>query len=179
MHAALRSHGIEVYVVSAAAEELVRMVLSDPRYGYHVKPENVIGVSMLLRDRAQGTVTTARKLITEGRYQPEAPLGHSSRRAVGAAALVRGQAGRHPHPTSTPGRSPCWWWGIRRTATGPYVLPRRRRGAGRAAPVRGPFGRPPGADGRLQAEHAAAQSEHGLPVTADRNWVLVTPDQIA
>lgn len=31
----------------------------------------------------------------------------------------------------------------------------------------------------LQAEHAAAQRQHGHPVTADRNWVIVvTPDDI-
>ena len=42
-------NGIEVYVVSAASEELVRMVASDPKYGYNVKPQNVIGVSLLLR----------------------------------------------------------------------------------------------------------------------------------
>jgi hypothetical protein len=49
------------------------MVLADPRYGYGVKPQNVIGVSLLLRDRRSGDVTTARKLISrEGRYDPAA-----------------------------------------------------------------------------------------------------------
>jgi hypothetical protein len=31
----------------------------------------------------------------------------------------------------------------------------------------------------MQTHHAASQLEHGHPVTADRNWVVVTPDQIA
>ncbi|HQX59775.1 MAG TPA: haloacid dehalogenase-like hydrolase, partial [Burkholderiaceae bacterium] len=31
---------------------------------------------------------------------------------------------------------------------------------------------------QLQADHAADQSTHGHPVTADRNWVIVTPDEI-
>ena len=44
----LMGHGIEVYVVSAALEELVRMVVSDPDYGIGVPPENVIGVNLLL-----------------------------------------------------------------------------------------------------------------------------------
>ena len=70
LYQALMAHGIEVYVVSAASEELVRMVLADPRYGYGVKPENVIGVSLLLKDRQTGHVTTARKLISDARYQP-------------------------------------------------------------------------------------------------------------
>jgi hypothetical protein len=28
------------------------------------------------------------------------------------------------------------------------------------------------------AKHAAAQAKEGLPVTADKNWVIVTPEQI-
>ena len=47
----LMENGIEVYVMTAASEELVRMVAADPKYGYNVKPENVIGVSTLLKDR--------------------------------------------------------------------------------------------------------------------------------
>jgi len=52
----LMENGIDVYVVSAASEELVRMVASDPQYGYNVKPQNVIGVSLLLKDRASGSL---------------------------------------------------------------------------------------------------------------------------
>jgi hypothetical protein len=64
----MRDQGIEVYVVTAALEELVRMVVSDPKYGINVKPENVIGVSCLLRDRSSGVVTTARKQIELGHF---------------------------------------------------------------------------------------------------------------
>jgi hypothetical protein len=35
-------------VVTAAAEELVRMVVSDPRYGLNIRPEHVIGARLLL-----------------------------------------------------------------------------------------------------------------------------------
>jgi hypothetical protein len=41
--------GVEVYVVTAALEELVRLVVSDPAYGLGIPPENVIGVNLLLR----------------------------------------------------------------------------------------------------------------------------------
>ena len=44
----LRSFNIEPWVVSASAEEVVRMVVSDPKYGLHIKPEHVIGVNLLL-----------------------------------------------------------------------------------------------------------------------------------
>lgn len=73
----LMENGIEVYVISAASEELVRMVASDPKYGYNVKPQNVIGVSLLLKDRASGQLTTARKQISAGHYDAKANEGLS------------------------------------------------------------------------------------------------------
>jgi hypothetical protein len=30
----------------------------------------------------------------------------------------------------------------------------------------------------MQVAHGASQAEHGLPVTAHDNWLVVTPDQI-
>jgi hypothetical protein len=30
----------------------------------------------------------------------------------------------------------------------------------------------------MQTDHAADQHAHGHPVTANRNWVIVTPEQI-
>jgi hypothetical protein len=30
----------------------------------------------------------------------------------------------------------------------------------------------------MLAQHAAAQAKEGLPVTADKNWLIVTPAQI-
>ncbi|MHA6803314.1 HAD family hydrolase [Salinifilum ghardaiensis] len=63
---ALRGEGVRVYVVSAAAEELVRMVASDPRYGLDVPPERVIGASMLLEDPQTERLGTARQRIAAG-----------------------------------------------------------------------------------------------------------------
>ncbi len=65
---ALQANGIEVYVMTAALEELVRMVVSDPKYGINVKPENVIGVSCLLKDRKTLDVTTARLQVKRGHF---------------------------------------------------------------------------------------------------------------
>jgi phosphoserine phosphatase len=64
----LRAHGVMVYVVSASAEELVRMVVSDPKYGFNVAPENVVGVTALLRNPDDGSVTNARRQIAQGHY---------------------------------------------------------------------------------------------------------------
>lgn len=62
----LMANGIEVYVITASHEELVRMVLADPKYGYNVKPENVIGITTLLKNGTQKT--TSRKQIQENNY---------------------------------------------------------------------------------------------------------------
>ena len=66
--ARLRRAGVRVYVVTAAAEELVRMVLSDPRYGLDIPAQDVIGVTMLLRDPGDGNVSTARSRIAAGHF---------------------------------------------------------------------------------------------------------------
>lgn len=43
---ALRDNGIEVYICSASSEDVVRVFASNPKYGYNVKPENVIGMRL-------------------------------------------------------------------------------------------------------------------------------------
>lgn len=70
LYNALRENGIKVYVISAAHEELVRMVLADPKYGYNIPPENVIGVNTLLKNPKTGELTTSRLAIKAGKYDP-------------------------------------------------------------------------------------------------------------
>lgn len=72
----LQENGIEVYVMTAANEELVRMVASDKKYGYNVKPENVIGVNVLLKNTQTGALDTSRLQIQRGNYQPQDNLNH-------------------------------------------------------------------------------------------------------
>ena len=67
----LQANGIEVYVITAALEELTRMIVSDPKYGLNVKPENVIGISCLLKNRKTQELTTARKQIANGHFWDE------------------------------------------------------------------------------------------------------------
>ncbi|TYC89164.1 HAD family hydrolase [Novosphingobium sp. BW1] len=64
----LRARGVHVYVVTAASEELARMVLSDPRYGLNIAPEDIVGVTMVLRDPRSGALTTARSQIAKGHF---------------------------------------------------------------------------------------------------------------
>jgi phosphoserine phosphatase len=74
LYNALMDNGIAVCVISAAHEELVRMVASDPKYGYNVHPHNVIGVSTILKNATSGALTNARKQIVEGTYNQTANL---------------------------------------------------------------------------------------------------------
>lgn len=179
LYQALMAHGIEVFVVSAAAEELVRMVLSDPKYGYGVKPQNVIGVSLLLRDRRTGDVTTARKLISEDRYDPAALLDHELTPTLWAPLPWYEGKQAAIHTYIHPWKRPVLVAGDTPVSDGPmfFRAPDVERGAMRLF-----VSRKPDYHDRIHAmqkHHALAQSDHGHPVTADRNWIIVTPDEIA
>lgn len=71
LYSKLRENGIEVYIMTAASEEIVRMIASDPKYGYNIKPENVIGVTTLLKDPKTGELTTSRMQIRKGTYDQQ------------------------------------------------------------------------------------------------------------
>lgn len=179
LYAALMANGIEVFVVSAASEELVRMLLCDPQYGYHVKPHNVIGVSLLLKDRASGALTTARKRIAEGRYAPAELLDHELTHTLwapmpwfeGKQAAIHTYIDAWKRPMLVAGDTPL--------SDGPMLFraPDIAQGALRLFVARKPDAHAHML--QLQQQHAAAQSAHGAPVTAGDNWIIVTPEQIA
>jgi hypothetical protein len=62
-------NGIEVYVIRRPRKSWCAWSRRS-KYGYNVKPQNVIGVSLLLKDRATGELTTARKQISAGSMTP-------------------------------------------------------------------------------------------------------------
>ncbi|RXS70918.1 haloacid dehalogenase-like hydrolase [Streptomyces sioyaensis] len=178
LYHALQDHGIEVYVVSAAGEELVRDMLSDPKYGYDVKPQNVIGVSMLLKDPATGNLTTARKEIAEGRYDPRKLANDKLTPALWA---------------------PLTWYEGKPAAINTYIDQWRKPVlvAGDTPVSDGPMlfhSTDVEHDGTrvwvnrkdkyftqiqdMQKANAARQEELGQPVTADKNWLVVKPDEI-
>lgn len=113
----LMENGIEVYVMTAASEELVRMVAADPKYGYNVKPQNVIGVSLLLKDPKTGDLTTARKQITDGKYDEKANLGLELTPYLWTPATW--MAGKQAAILTyiDQWKKPCWWAAIPRAAT--------------------------------------------------------------
>jgi len=61
----LQEQGIEVWIVSASLEELVRMVASNPKYGLALAPQRVIGVNLMLH-KPDGSVTVGALERTAG-----------------------------------------------------------------------------------------------------------------
>ncbi|KAG5985067.1 hypothetical protein E4U55_001808 [Claviceps digitariae] len=175
----LMANGIDVYVVTAASEELVRMVASDPKYGYNVKPENVIGVTLLMKDLSTGQVTSARKQIKGGHYNEKNNLD-----------LVM-----------TPFLwTPAVWKEGKWAAILAYIDPWKRPvlAAGDTPDSDGPMqfqGVDVGRGGihlwvnrkekywqqisKMRKEFAEAQKREGQPVWADKNWVVVKPEEIS
>ncbi|WP_254068645.1 haloacid dehalogenase-like hydrolase [Streptomyces sp. TM32] len=178
LYHALQDHGIDVYVVSAAGEELVRDLLSDPKYGYGVKPQHVIGVSMLLKDPATGNLTTARKEIAEGRYDPRKLANDKLTPALwapltwyeGKPAAINTYIDQWRKPVLVAGDTPV--------SDGPMLFHSTdvEHGGTRVWVNRKDTYFTQIQD--MQKANAARQEELGQPVTADKNWLVVKPDEI-
>ncbi|MFL1515758.1 HAD family hydrolase [Pseudomonas prosekii] len=174
----LMENGIEVYVMTAASEELVRMVAADPKYGYNVKPQNVIGVTTLLKDRKTGELTTARKQITAGKYDEKANLDLEltpylwtpATWMAGKQAAILTYIDEWKKPILVGGDTPTsdgfmLFHGVDVAKGGIHLWINRKDKY--MTQING-----------MMAKHAAAQAEEGLPVTADKNWVIVKPEEI-
>lgn len=178
LYNALMENGIEVYVMSAASEELVRMFLADPKYGYNVKPQNVIGVSMLLKDRKTGGVTTARKLIADKKYDPAVLMDHELTPTLwapltwfeGKQAAIYTYIDEWKKPILVAGDTPV--------SDGPMLF--RGTDVDRGGlriwvnrkdkylkQIQG-----------MQQKNSAAQQANGVAANADKNWIVVAPGQI-
>ncbi|AKC85794.1 phosphorylcholine phosphatase [Pseudoxanthomonas suwonensis] len=178
LYSRLMEHGIEVYVVTAAHEELVRMIVSDPKYGYNVKPENVIGVSTLLENPATGELTTARKMIAEGTYDWKATMDYIVRPYLwtpgtwmeGKQAAILAYIDQWRPAALVAGDSP--------DSDGYMLL----HGADTAKGGRIWVGRSEKSrkllDEKWIAGNARQQQALGQPVTADKGWIFVTPEEI-
>ncbi|WP_157182675.1 haloacid dehalogenase-like hydrolase [Sciscionella marina] len=178
---ALRAHGIEVYVVSAAHEELARMVVSDPKYGLRIPQRNVIGVSTLLRDPETGMLTTARKQIREGHFLDEQyPLAkHMAMRVTpypwspqtwyqGKKAAIEDYISHYAKPILAAGDSPSDWPML-------FDVDSGRTGA-RVWVDRGKY------DDRLRAEQhqrLAQQRTAGVPAEAERAWARAKQNELS
>lgn len=179
LYNALQDNGIAVYIMSASHEELVRMVASDPKYGYNVPPENVIGVTTVLKNATSGDLTNARKQIAAGTYNQTANLDlvvtpylwTPATWFAGKWAGILTYISEWKRPIlvggDTPGSDTYMQFQGVDVRKGGYHLWINRKDSYFT---------------QLQQEiknNTLAQIANGREVTADKNWIYVKPDEIA
>ena len=174
----LMNNGIDVYVVSAASEELVRMVASDPKYGYNVPPKNVIGVTLLMKNLASGNVTSSRKQIEDGTYSEEANLDNvmtpflwtPATWKAGKWAAILTYIAEWKRPVLAGGDTPdsdgpMIFHGVDVEREGVHLWINRKDDYMKEL-------------NGMRKQFAKDQRREGVPVTADKNWVIVKPEDI-
>ncbi|MDR2387785.1 MAG: haloacid dehalogenase-like hydrolase [Deltaproteobacteria bacterium] len=174
----LMENGIEVYVISAASEELVRMVASDPKYGYNVKPENVFGVNMLLKNVDTGELVNSRFQIKEGKYDQKANqallltpyLVNPMTWYEGKYATIVGWIDQWKRPVLVGGDTPIsdgymLLNGVDVDKGGVRVWVNRKASSMEAME-------------KWWKECAESQKALGQSQTADKNWIVVLPEDI-
>lgn len=178
LYNALMDNGIAVYVISASSEELVRFVASDPKYGYNVPPENVIGVSTFLQNTTDGSLTNARRQITDGTYDPDAfmdlvygpYLNTPATWFAGKWAAILTYIDDWKRPVLAAGDTPgsdtyMIFHGVDVSKGGIHLWINRGESVYEELQ-------------EMITEAAQGQAENGLEVTVDKNWVVVTPEEI-
>lgn len=179
LYAKLQENGINVYVMTAANEELVRMVAADPKYGYNVKPENVIGVNVLLKNRKTGALDTSRLQIKKGQFN----YGKNMDEMKLTAYLMNPMTWYEGKYGSIVGwidqwRKPVLVAGDTAISDGYMLLNATDTDKGG---YRVWVDRKPKYTAEIKqwrADAAKEQAKLGLPVTADKNWIVVKPDNI-
>ena len=162
----------------AGLRVLEQQAHADPKYGYNVKPQNVIGVSLLLKDPKTGELTTARKQITAGKYDEKANLGLEltpylwtpATWMAGKQAAILTYIDEWKKPVLVGGDTPTsdgfmLFHSVDVAKGGIHLWVNRKDKY--MTQING-----------MMAKHAAAQAKEGLQVTADKNWVIVKPEEI-
>ncbi|WP_018152429.1 phosphorylcholine phosphatase [Leeia oryzae] len=174
----LQENGIKVYVMSAASEELVRMVTADPKYGYNAKPENVFGVNLLLKDKSSGALTTSRLQIKKGKYDQAGNMNLELTPYLmnpmtwyeGKMGTILGWIDQWKKPVLVAGDTPISDGYMLLNGTdidkgGVRVWVNRKA---KYMPV----------IQKWWEDAAKQQAALGQPVTADKNWLVVKPEDI-
>lgn len=173
----LQANGIDVWIVSASNEEVVRMVVSDPKYGYNVKPENVLGVATMMRNTTSGDLTVSRKQIIDGTYNQTANLDlvlgsylwtpATWYAGKWAAVLTYVDMWKKPILAAgdTPGSDTYMHFNVDVEKGGVHLWV--NKSASNWEALQG-----------LIKDNAEGQRENRLRVTADKNWVVVLPTDI-
>lgn len=183
LYAKLRENGIDVYIMTAAHEEIIRMVACDPKYGYNIDPEKVIGVNVLLRNPKTGELTNSRMQIRDGKYDPAKNLD-----LVTTSFLTNPMTWFEGKQGSTIGYINQWRRPIiaggDSTGSDTYMLEsvNVEQGGVKLWINRKPGKPEENSKAKWTIEHAkksaAEQKELGMPATADKNWIFIDPDTI-
>lgn len=174
----LMKNGIEVYVVTASSEDVVRMVAADPKYGYNAKPENVIGINNLLKNKATGAFTFPRKDVIAGtfnktdysNYEMTPYMMAPGTWKEGKWAAIQQYINMWKKPILVAGDTP--------SSDGPMLfhgVDVRRGGVHLWVNRKDKYMKQ--LEGMMH-DYAAAQRAEDLEVTADKNWVIVKPEDI-
>ncbi|MDR1922008.1 MAG: haloacid dehalogenase-like hydrolase [Candidatus Adiutrix sp.] len=174
----LTENGIEVYVMTAANEEIVRMVAADPKYGYNVKPENVIGVNVMLKDPETGELKNSRFQIKKGEYdqakniklQVTPYLVNPMTWYEGKFGTIVGWIDQWKKPVLVAGDTPI--------SDGYMLLNAVDTDKGGVRVWVNRSDRHTKRITEWREESAAKQKELKLPVTADKNWIDVKTDDL-
>ena len=183
LYAKLRENGIDVYIMTAAHEEIIRMVACDPKYGYNVDPEKVIGVTVLLKNPKTGELTNSRMQIRDGKYDPE-----KNKDLVTTAFLTNPMTWFEGKQGSTIGYINQWQRPIMAggdsTGSDTYMLEsvNVERGGLKLWINRKPGDPKKDKKALWTIDHAEKsaqqQNELNMPVTANKNWIFIDPETI-
>jgi hypothetical protein len=154
------------------------MVASDPKYGYNVPPQNVIGVTTMLRNVSSGALTNARMQIADGTYDEQANLDlvidpylwTPATWFAGKWAAILTYIDQWKRPVLAAGDTPgsdsyMIFHGVDVGKGGIHLWINRREAYYQRIL-------------KEQVDNAKAQRDNGLEVTADKNWVVVKPEDI-
>jgi hypothetical protein len=174
----LMANGIDVWIVSASNEEVVRMVVSDPKYGYNIDPKHVLGVAVMMKNTTSGDLTVSRKQIADGTYNQTANLDlvlgsylwtpATWYAGKWAAVLTYIDMWKKPILAAgdTPGSDTYMHFNVDSEKGGVHLWV--NKSASNWEALQG-----------LIKTNAEGQRENGLRVTADKNWVVVLPTDIS
>lgn len=177
LYNSLMKNGIEVYIITASSEDIVRMIAADPKYGYNMKTENIIGINSLLKNKA-GDATFPRKLAAAGtlnstdlsEYTMVPYMMAPGTWKEGKWASIMQYIDMWKKPILVAGDTPSsdgpmLFHGVDVARGGIHLWVNRKDKYMKQL------------EGMMK-DHAAAQKAEGLEVTADKNWVIVKPEDI-
>ncbi|ANY05252.1 haloacid dehalogenase-like hydrolase [Pseudonocardia sp. HH130630-07] len=178
----LRERGIAVRAVTAANEEIARAVLTDPEHGLGFAPADVYGVEFLVRDPQTGAVRNVHDAISDGSFgTPAYPAEVHDRSVItpllvenpwyqGKQATIERHISAYRTPVLVAGDASSDWamlFGVDTSTPTSGVRLWVDKGS-------------PGPDALREEQRTRAEEQRdaGVPVDADRGWLVRTQEEL-